>query len=351
MNAKRITRRWPAATILSLTILLTACHRTNNANKKQAVVITGAGSSFGYPIYSTWSLEFHKDHPDVQINYQSIGSGAGIRQLLSGTVDFGASDAPMTNEQLARAKSPVLHFPTVLGAVVPFYNIPGVTAELKFTPEILADIFLGKILKWDDPAIVRANPGVKLPDANIVVAHRSDGSGTTFIWTDYLSKVSSDWKAKVGSSTAENWPVGLGGKGSEGVTALVRQTPNSIGYVELTYAIQNHIPYGSVENSSGSFIQASLASVTAAAAAAAESMPSDFRVSITDPAGKDAYPIASFTWILVPTRIPDQTKREAIKSFLHWMLTKGQSYTEPLDYAKLPSNVIAKEEATISRIR
>jgi phosphate transport system substrate-binding protein len=333
-----------------LTILLTACHRTNKANNVQTVAITGAGSSFGYPIYSTWAHEFHKDHSNVQINYQSIGSGAGIRQLLNGTVDFGASDAPMTNEQLARAKSQVLHFPTVLGAVVPFYNIPEITAGLKFTPEILAGIFLGKITKWNDSAIVRANPGVKLPSANIVVIHRSDGSGTTFIWTDYLSKVSPAWRTKVGFATAVNWPVGIGGKGSEGVTGLVRQTPNSIGYVELTYAIQNHIPYGSVENSSGSFIRASLASVTAAAAAAAESMPSDFRVSITNPAGKEAYPIASFTWILVPTRIPDQSKGEAIKSFLHWMLTKGQSYAEPLDYAKLPSNVIAKEEATISRI-
>ncbi len=296
-----------------------------------------AGSTFGYPIYSTWANDFLKDHPDIQINYQSIGSGAGIRQLLTSTVDFGASDAPMTNEQLARAKSPILHFPTVLGAVVPIYNIPDVAAELKFTPETLAGIFLGKITKWNDPAIARSNPSIKQPSANIVVVHRSDGSGTTFIWTDYLSKISPDWRAKVGSGTALNWPIGLGGKGSEGVSGLVQQTPNSIGYAELTYAMQNHIHFGSVENSSGSFIKASLASVTAAAASADKSMPSDFRVSITNPTDKDAYPIASFTWILVPTRIPDTAKREAIKNFLHWMLTEGQNDAEPLDYAKLPA--------------
>lgn len=348
MKAQGIVRYWLVWVAVSLVFSLTACHHANQSNGKRMVVINAAGSSFGYPIYSTWAEGFHKDHPGAEINYQSIGSGAGIRQLLAGTVDFGASDAPMTNEQMASSKSPILHFPTVLGAVVPFYNIPGVAAGLRFTPEILADIFLGKITNWNDPAVARANPGVKLPSANIVVVHRTDGSGTTFIWTDDLSKVSPAWKTKVGSATAVDWPVGLGGKGSEGVTGLVQQTPDSIGYVELTYAIQNHIPYGSVENSSGSFIQASLASVTAAASA--EAMPLDFRVSITNPTGKDAYPIASFTWILVPERIPNQAKREAIKSFLHWMLTKGQSSVEPLGYARLPSSVIAKEEATISRI-
>jgi phosphate transport system substrate-binding protein len=350
MKKNKIARNWPVMAALSLVIFLTACHRTDKANEVKTVAITGAGSTFGYPIYSTWSNNFHKNHPDIEINYQSIGSGAGIRQLLTGTVDFGASDAPMTSEQLARAKSPILHFPTVLGAVVPIYNIPGVTAELKFTPETLAGIFLGKITKWNDPAIARANPNITLPSANIVVVHRSDGSGTTFIWTDYLSKVSPDWRVKVGSGTALNWPVGLGGKGSEGVSGLVQQTRNSIGYAELTYAMQNHIHFGSVENSSGSFIKASLASVTAAAASSAQSMPSDFRVSITNPTGKDAYPIASFTWILVPTRIPDAAKREAIKGFLHWMLTEVQNDAEPLDYARLPSSVITKETATISQI-
>lgn len=350
MKIRKAIYNWLGVAALSLTVYLTACHRANKAGEAQAVMITGAGSSFGYPIYSTWASDFHQSHPNVRINYQSVGSGAGIRQLLDGVIDFGASDAPMAKEQLARARSPILHFPTVLGAVVPFYNLPGVAAGLKFTPEALAGIFLGKITKWNDPAIADANPGVKLPSANIVVVHRSDGSGTTFIWTDYLSKVSPDWRTKVGAALAVSWPVGLGGKGSEGVTGLIEQTPDSIGYVELTYAMQNHIPYGEVENSSGSFIEASLASVTAAAAADAKSMSSDFRISITDPAGKDAYPIASFTWILVPTHIPDAAKRKAIKSFLSWMLTDGQNAAGRLDYARLPDSVIQKETAMIAQI-
>lgn len=332
-------------------ILLAACSNNPAArNDATPILINGAGSTFGYPIYSRWADDFHKLHPNAEINYQSVGSGAGIRQLLAGTVDFGASDAPMTDAQLAQAKSPILHFPTVLGAVVPTYNVPGVTAELKFTPQALAGIFLGKITKWNDPAISRVNAGLKLPSANIVVIHRSDGSGTSFIWTDYLSKVSAEWTAKVGAGTSVNWPVGLGGKGSEGVTGLIQQTPNSIGYVELTYAIQNHILFGAVQNSSGAFVKASLESVTAAAASAAGSMPNDFRVSITNPAGKDAYPIASFTWLLVPTQISNAAKRDAIKSFLHWMLTDGQNDAEPLAYSKLPGDITAKEDATISEI-
>lgn len=337
-------------TLLIGVSLVSCSHNVGRTMGSQAVLINGAGSTFGYPIYSRWADDFHELHPNVEINYQSVGSGAGIRQLLAGTVDFGASDAPMTDAQLAQAKSPILHFPTVLGAVVPTYNIPGIAAELKFTPQALAGIFLGKITKWNDPAITRANAGLKLPSANIVVIHRSDGSGTSFIWTDYLSKVSPDWKAKVGAGTSANWPVGLGGKGSEGVTGLIQQTPDSIGYVELTYAIQNHILYGSVQNSSGVFVKASLDSVTAAAASAADSMPKDFRVSITNPQGKDAYPIASFTWLLVPTQISDAAKRDAIKSFLHWMLTEGQNDAEPLAYAKLPADVSTKEDATISEI-
>lgn len=336
---------------VSSSISLGACsHGGSASNQPQTILINGAGSTFGYPIYSRWADDFHKVHPNVEINYQSVGSGAGIRQLLASTVDFGASDAPMTDAQSAQAKSPVLHFPTVLGAVVPTYNIPGVTTELKFTPQALAGIFLGKITKWNDPAISRANGGLKLPPANIVVIHRSDGSGTSFIWTDYLSKVSAEWKDKVGSGTSVNWPVGLGGKGSEGVTGLIQQTPNSIGYVELTYAIQNHILFGTVQNSSGAFVKASLESVTAAAAAAAASMPKDFRVSITNPPGNDAYPIASFTWLLVPTQIADAAKRDSIKSFLHWMLTDGQNDAEPLAYARLPVDVSTKEDATISEI-
>jgi phosphate transport system substrate-binding protein len=312
--------------------------------------INGAGATFPYPIYSKWFDEYHKAYPNIEINYQSIGSGGGIRQLLSGTVDFGASDGPMTDEQLGQAKVKVLHFPTVLGADVPTYNIPGVSAELKFTPRALAGIFLGKIVKWNDPEIAQANPGVSLPGDEIVVVHRSDGSGTTYIWTDYLCKVSEEWKTKVGKNTSVNWPVGLGNKGNEGVSGLVKQTPNSIGYVELIYAIQNHMSYGSVQNSSGSFIKANLASVTAAASGAAQAMPDDFRVSITNAPGKTAYPISSFTWLLIPAKIDDAQKKRALTGFLHWMMTDGQKYCEGLAYAPLPKAVVAKEMKAISQI-
>ena len=313
--------------------------------------INAAGATFPYPIYSKWFDEYHKLHPTVQINYQSIGSGGGIRQLLDKTVDFGASDGPMTDEQLQQASVKVLHFPTVLGADVPSYNIPGVTGELKFTPAALAGIFLGKVTKWNDPAISGANPGVKLPAEDIVVVHRSDGSGTTYIWTDYLSKVSDEWRTKVGKNTSVNWPVGLGGKGNEGVAGLVKQTPNSIGYVELIYAVQNNIPYGSVKNATGEFVKPSLAGVSAAAAGAATSMPDDFRVSITNAPGKAAYPISSFTWLLIPAQIQDAAKKVAIKDFLGWMLTAGQQFCEPLAYAKLPKEVVAKEQKAIAMIQ
>jgi phosphate transport system substrate-binding protein len=313
--------------------------------------INAAGATFPYPIYSKWFDEYHKVHPSVQINYQSIGSGGGIRQLLDKTVDFGASDGPMSDDQLKQAGFKILHFPTVLGAAVPSYNLPGVTAELKFTPEALAGIFLGKVTKWNDPAIAGANPGVKLPADDIVVIHRSDGSGTTYIWTDYISKVSDDWKSKVGTNTSVNWPVGLGGKGNEGIAGLLKQTPDSIGYVELIYAIQNNLPYGSVKNAAGEFVKASLAGVSAAAAGAAKSMPDDFRVSITNAPGKGAYPISSFTWLLIPAQIQDAAKRDAIKDFLHWMLATGQQDCEPLAYAKLPKEVVAKEEKAIAMIQ
>jgi phosphate transport system substrate-binding protein len=318
------------------------------------VLINGAGATFPYPIYSKWFDEYHKAHPDIQFNYQSVGSGAGIRQVMEKTVDFGASDGPMTDDQLNQAKQKlgceVLHFPTVLGADVPTYNIPGVTAALNFTPEALAGIYLGKITKWNDPAIAGPNAGVNLPSADIVVVHRSDGSGTTYIWTDYLSKVSSEWKDKVGKGTSVNWPVGLGGKGNEGVSGLVKQTPGAIGYVELIYAIQNKLSYGTVKNSSEKLVKADLASVTAAAAGASQSMPDDFRVSITDAPGAQAYPISSFTWLLVPSHIEDAGKREDIKAFLHWMMTDGQKETESLAYAQLPKPVVAKEMKQISRI-
>src|SRR5216684_4940276 len=294
--------------------------------------INGAGATFPYPMYSKWFDEYHKKNANLQINYQSIGSGGGIKQLTEGTVDFGASDAIMNDDQLKAYQdkhgSGILHFPTVLGAVVPTYNIPDVSAELNFTQDALAGIFLGKITKWNDPAIAGANKGVNLPVNDIVVVHRAEASGTSYIWTDYLSKISEEWKGKVGKAAAVNWPVGLGGKGNEGVSGLVKQTPNALGYVELIYAIQNKMPYGRVKNSSGAFIKADLAGVTAAAAAAAEKMPEDFRVSITDPAGADAYPIASFTWLLVPARIKDAAKGAAIKKFLAWM--RSEEHTSEL---------------------
>jgi phosphate transport system substrate-binding protein len=316
-----------------------------------ALLVNGAGATFPYPIYSKWFDEYHKLHPGIQINYQSIGSGGGIRQVLAGTVDFGATDGPMSDAQLGQAKTKILHFPTVLGAVVPTYNIPGVSQELKFTSEALAGIYLGKITKWNDGELARANPGVNLPGDDIVVVHRSDGSGTSYVWTDYLSKVSEEWRTKVSKSTSVNWPVGLGGKGNEGVAGLVKQTPNAIGYVELIYAIQNKMPYGQVRNFSGDFVKADLASVTAAAAAAAKQMPADFRVSITNPPGKTAYPVASFTWLLVPSTIEDSAKRKVLVDFLHWMLTDGQKHAEPLAYARLPREVVAKEMKAISEIK
>jgi phosphate transport system substrate-binding protein len=321
------------------------------AGASAQLLVNGAGATFPYPIYAKWFDAFHKLHPQAQINYQSIGSGGGIRQLLVGTVDFGASDSPMTDEQLKTAKVNVLHFPTVLGAVVPTYNAPGVSQELNFTPEALAGIQLGKIKKWNDAALTGANPGVKLPASDIVVVHRSDGSGTTFVWTDYLAKASPEWKSKVGAGNSVNWPVGLGAKGNEGVAGLVKQTPNSIGYVELVYAIQNKMAYGRVKNSAGAFVKADLKSVTAAAAAAAANMPDSFRVSITNPPGKDAYPISSFTWLLLPAKIQDQKKKQILTDFLRWMLNDGQSLAAPLGYAPLPKAVIAKELKAISSIQ
>ncbi len=313
-------------------------------------LVNGAGATFPYPIYSKWFDEFHKLHSNIQINYQSIGSGGGIRQITEGTVDFGASDGPMNDEQMAATKIPILHLPAVLGAVVPTYNLDGVQ-KLQFTPEVIAGIYFGKITRWDDPAIAKANPGAKLPGSAIVPIHRSDGSGTTYVFTDYLSKVSPEWQKGVGKGTSVNWPVGLGGKGNEGVAGLVKQTPNAIGYVELIYALQNKLAYGDVQNRSGNFVAASIDSVTAAAAAAAANMPADFRVSITDPAGKDAYPIASFTWLLIPTRIDDATKGTAITQFLDWMLGDGQTFAAPLGYAPLPASVVALERQAITKIK
>jgi phosphate transport system substrate-binding protein len=324
---------------------------------QNALLINGAGATFPNPIYSKWISEYTKTSAGVQINYQSVGSGAGIKQVTDGTVDFGASDGPMNDDQLKAYQDkhgfPILHFPTVLGAVVPTYEIPGVTATLNFTPEALAGIFLGKITMWNDPAIASANKGVSLPAKGITVVHRSDGSGTTYIWTDYLSKVSEEWKSKVGKGTSVNWPVGLGGKGNEGVTGQIKNAPNSIGYVELIYASANNIPYGSVKNSSGDFIKADFSSASAAAASAAKNIPDDFRVSITDAPGKTAYPISSFTWLLIPSKFSaaDAAKRDAIKGFLKWALTDGQGYAEGLAYAKLPKPVVEKELKAINNIQ
>jgi len=316
--------------------------------------LTGAGATFPYPIYSKWFSEYHNLHPNVEINYQSIGSGGGIRQVTEATVEFGASDMPMTDAQLKEAetklKTKVFNLPTVLGAVVPAYNIPGVSGEVKFTPDVLAGIFLGKIANWSDPAISKDNPGIKFPNQDIIVVHRSDGSGTTFIWTDYLSKVSADWKSEVGANTSVKWPKGLGGKGNEGVAGSIRQLPGSIGYVELIYAVQNHITYGSVRNSAGVFLKATLEGVTAAAASAPK-MPADFRVSITNSPGKDAYPISSFTWLLIPQQSKDPAKGKILADFLNWMVTDGQKMTTALEYASLPQNVVAKEQETIKQIK
>jgi phosphate transport system substrate-binding protein len=317
--------------------------------------INGAGASFPEPIYSKWFDNYHKKDANIQINYQAIGSGGGIKQITEGTVDFGASDGPMNDDQLKAFQDkhgfPILHFPTVLGAAVPTYNIPGVSAELNFTPDALAGIFLGKITKWNDPAIAGSNSGVNLPANDIIVIHRSDGSGTTYIWTDYLSKISDDWKNKVGKNTSVNWPAGLGGNKNEGVAGLVKQTPNSLGYVELIYAIKNNMSYGKVKNSSGQFIKADLASVTAAAAGAAKDMPDDFRVSIVNAPGKTAYPISSFTWLLIPSKFSDSSKRDAIKGFVKWMLADGQNDTEALAYAKLPKEVVAKELIALNKVQ
>ena len=312
--------------------------------------LNGAGATFPNPMYQKWFSEYHKAHPDIQFNYQSIGSGGGIRQVLAQTVDFGASDGPMTDEQLSQAKTKILHIPTVLGAVVPAYNVPGVSGELKFTPEALSGIFLGKITTWNDPAIAKANPGVNLPAQSIVVIHRSDGSGTTYIFTDYLSKISPEWGGGPGKGTSVKWPVGLGGKGNEGVAGMIRQMQGGIGYIELIYAVQNKIDYGSVKNASGAFVKASLDSVTAAAASAPK-MPADFRVSITNAPGKDAYPISSFTWLLIPEKSKESAKGKILADFLTWMVDDGQKMTAELTYAPLPGNVAEKVKGAIKLVQ
>ncbi len=313
------------------------------------LLINGAGATFPYPIYSKWFDEYARVEPSVRFNYQSIGSGGGIRQITERTVDFGASDGPMTDEQLAKAPAELLHIPAVMGAVVATYNLPGNPA-LRFTPDILADIFLGKIEKWNAPRIQAANPGVTLPNDPIIVVHRSDGSGTTYIFVDYLSKVSREWEQRVGRGTSVKWPVGLGGKGNEGVAGQIKSTPGTLGYVELAYAIKNHLPVAMIRNQAGQFVEPTIESTTAAAAGAAKNMPADFRVSLTNAPGEKAYPIASFTWFLVYKEQTDEAKGKAVVKFLHWATTEGQRYAADLLYAPLPPQVVKQVEAKIGQI-
>lgn len=320
------------------------------ATASLAQKINGAGATFPYPIYSKWFSEYSAAHPGIQINYQSIGSGGGIRQVTTGTVDFGASDGPMTDEQLSQSKVKLIHIPTVMGAVVPIYNLPGVAQGLKFAPDVLADIYLGKINNWSDARLAKNNPGVKLPNQEIFVVHRSDGSGTTYIFTDYLSKVSNDWKSGPGKGTAVNWPKGIGGKGNEAIAGMVRQMPGAVGYVELIYALQNKIPFGAIRNSAGSWVTGSIDGVTKAAASI-KSMPADYRVSITNAPGKETYPISSFTWLLIPVKAQDAAKGKVIKDFLQWMLDHGESEAAGLYYAPLPKTVSDKVRGSVASLQ
>src|SRR5258708_16120975 len=315
------------------------------------LLINGAGATFPYPIYSKWFDVYAKENPGIKFNYQSIGSGGGIGMLSNRTVDVGASDAPLTDQQLSDAPGKILHFPSVMGAVVIAYNLPGFTGTMRMTGPVIADIFAGKITKWDDDKIKALNTTVAIPSTDIVVCHRSDGSGTSYIFTDYLSKVSSSWASDPGKGTAVKWPAGLGGKGNEGVTALIQQTPGAIGYVELIYALNNHIPYDGIQNNAGAWVDASLAGVTAAAASSASDMAPDFRVSITNAPGADAYPISSFTWLLIYQKQSSKDVGEQIKKFLGWALNEGQTLAPALQYAPLPAEVVQKETAQIQQIQ
>jgi phosphate transport system substrate-binding protein len=314
----------------------------------QAQKLTGAGATFPYPIYSKWFSEYSAAHPGVEINYQSIGSGGGIRQVTAGLVDFGASDMPMTDEMLASSKVKLVHIPTVLGAVVPVYNVPG-ASDIRFSPDVLADIYLGQIANWNDPRIAKDNPGVKLPDLKIIVVHRSDGSGTSFIFTDYLSKVSKAWAAGPSRNSSPSWPVGVGGKGNEGVAGLVRQLPGSIGYVELIYALQNNISFGTMKNAAGNWVKASIAGVTAAAAGA--KIPADYRVSITNAPGADAYPISSFTYLLIPEHPSDASKEKVLVDMLSWIVKSGEGEVSTLSYAPLPDALAQKVLQTVYALK
>jgi phosphate transport system substrate-binding protein len=337
------TSRFVAGAACALTLVVGA--------SAQRLQINGAGATFPYPLYSKWFAEYNKLHQNIEINYQSVGSGAGIQQVIKQTVFFGATDGPMTPEQMQTAPGKIMHFPTVLGAVVPVYNIPNVKEELKFSGPLLADIFLGKVTKWHDPAIAKLNAGVNLPATDITVAHRADGSGTTYIWVDFLSKVSPEWKTKVGVNTSVKWPTGVGGRGNEGVASVVAQTPGAIGYVELIYALQTKTSFGTVQNMAGEYAKASVESVTAAAAAAAGQMPPDFRVSITNAPGKGVYPISSFTWLLLYEDAKDKQQAKAMVDFMKWALTDGQKFAPELGYAPLPDAVVKLETAALGKIK
>jgi len=335
----------------SVGLLAASAIALSAALSAQTVQINGAGATLPYPLYSKWFAEYNKLHAETRINYQSIGSGAGIRQLIAQTVFFGATDTPMTPQQMRQAAGPILHLPAALGAVVPVYNVPAIRTSLRFSGALLADIFLGRITRWNDAAIAALNPGVALPALDIVVVHRSEGSGTTYIWVDFLSKVSPEFARRVGVNTSVNWPVGVGGKGNEGVAGLVSELPGSIGYVELIYALQNKIARAVVQNAAGEFVDASVESVTAAAAATAGQMPVDFRISITNVSGRGVYPIASFSWMLLYERSSDPIQARTMVGFLRWALTDGQKYCQELGYARLPAEVVRLELAALGRIR
>jgi phosphate transport system substrate-binding protein len=349
LERKTIARFHRIVLPLAVLILCAGCTKKPAESASTKVELTGAGSTFIYPMMSKWASEYQKIHPDFSVNYQSIGSGGGIRQISEGTVDFGATDGPMSDELLAASKTgKLLHIPVAMGADVPAYNVPGVSTELKFTPTVLANIFLGKINNWNDPQIGQANPGAQLPNLPLVVIHRADGSGTTYIWTDYLSKVSPEWKTKVGTNTSVGWPVGIGAKGNEGVAGQILQTSGAIGYVELIYAEHNHLPFGSVQNADGNFIKASPASVSAAAASA--EIPEDFRYSITNALGKDAYPISGTTWLLIPLRPRDAARGKVVVSFADWILGDGQELAPTLDYAKIPANISTRARQALLQV-
>jgi phosphate transport system substrate-binding protein len=348
-NVKKVLSQISSKTALTIVGMTTGLFLLAAAGTAQAQKLTGAGATFPNPIYAKWFSEYSAAHPGVEINYQSIGSGGGIRQVTSGLVDFGASDIIMTDEQIGGSKVKLVALPTVLGAVVPIFNVTGVS-DLKFSPEVLADIFLGKINTWNDARIAKDNPGVKLPSEQIHPIHRSEGSGTTFIFSDYLTKVSKDWANGPGKGSALNWPTGVAGKGNEGVASFVRQLQGSIGYVELIYAMQNHITYGEVKNASGNWVKASVAGVTEAAASIKQ-MPADYRVSITNAPGAGAYPISSFTWLLVPVKSADSAKGKVLKDFLNWMLNSGENEVSALYYAPLPKSLVDKEHVSVNNLQ